>query len=74
VRVRLSRIPTSSEVGLDVAAYNEAPALDIRYTHFVRSGYVMLEPIWPETVRTMQGYNISDPPLTRWVCSKHARR
>jgi hypothetical protein len=21
-------------------------------------------------MRTMQGYNITDPPLTRWVCAK----
>src|SRR6185369_3371749 len=30
-------ISTSSEVGLDVAAYNEARL--VPYTHFVRSGY-----------------------------------
>jgi hypothetical protein len=40
VCVSFSRIPISSEVGLDVAAYNEARL--VLHTHFVRSGYVML--------------------------------
>jgi hypothetical protein len=42
------RIPTSSEVGLDVAAYNQARL--VLHTHFVRSGYVML-PVWPATIQ-----------------------
>jgi len=40
VCVSFSRIPTSPEVGLDVAAYNEL--LQVLHTHFMRSGYVML--------------------------------
>jgi len=40
VRVRFSRILTSSEMGLDVAAYNEARLA--LHTLFVRSESVML--------------------------------
>jgi putative ABC transport system ATP-binding protein len=66
---QISRIPTSSEVGRDVAAYNEARLA--LHTHFVRSGYVMLLPIWPRQSNTHNaGYNITDPLLTKWVCAK----
>jgi hypothetical protein len=71
VRVRFSRIPTSSEVGLDVAAYYNEARLTL-HTHFVRSGYVMLRPI-SGTARSNAhnaGYNITDPLLTKWVCAK----
>ena len=45
------RIPTSSEVGLDAVAYNQARL--VLHTHFVRSGYVML-PVWPTTIKGAQ--------------------
>jgi len=48
----------------DVAAYNEAhPAL---HTHFVRSGYLARDGFYAHNA----GYNVTDPPLTRWVCAK----
>jgi hypothetical protein len=66
--VRFSRIPTSSEVGLDVAAYNQARLA--LHTHFVRSWYVML-PVWLATIKAHNaGYNINDPLLTKWVFAK----
>ncbi len=72
VALTVAAYPLREKWVCDVAAYNRA--CRSLHTHFVRSGYVMLRPMRSESYPIHAGYNIRNPPLTRWVCPPSRRR